>query len=249
MSRVVGYMALHYGLDTLPYAVRGVLPYVDDFYFIHSMTPSHGHATSATPPDHPYELYEAAKAAAGDKFRWYSQLTYQHEGIQRDMIYQLAPDAEYIYVVDADEIWPDGLAADLKAASMQEPDVREWGVSLIHHWRSFYRAVTDDYAAPTRFIARNGTPGLKRVFQGAKRLIHLGYAQDSKYVDYKVTCHGHKGEWRTDVDWLRDKWHANAQTDVHPVNVGYWNPVDVDPWAYMPAYMREHKYAEMGVIP
>lgn len=246
--KTVAYTPLLYGLDTLAYAIRGVLPYIDEWWVIHSFTPSHGHASSATPPDHPRDLYAAAKEAAGDKLRWYSQPTYQHEGVQRDMIYQLAPDAEFIYVVDADEIWPDGLAGDVKAAAMQESDVREWGISLIHHWRSFHRAVIDDYAAPTRFIHTNGTPGLKRVYQGQKRLIHLGYAQDSKYVNYKVTCHGHKGEWRNDIDWLRDKWHANAQEDVHPVNVGYWNPVDVDPWAWMPSFMREHKYAGKGLI-
>jgi len=248
-GKTVGYCCLLYGLNTLPYAIRSVIDFCDEFWVIHSFTPSHGHASDAIPPDHPADLYEAAKAVAGDKLRWYSQPTYAHEGIQRDMIYQLAPGAQYIYVVDADEIWPNGLAGDVKAAAMQEPEVYEWGISLIHHWRSFYRAVTDDYAAPTRFIHTNGTTGLKRVFQGEKRLIHLGYAQSSKYVDYKVTCHGHKGEWRHDVNWLRDKWHANAQLDVHPVNLDYWNPVDIDPWAHMPAFMREHVYASEVIIP
>ena len=77
---------------------------------------------------------------------------------------------------------------------------------------------------------------------------HMGYAQRPEIVQYKQLTHGHRNEWRHDVDWFTDKFMANAQTDTHPVGSEYWNPERVDPLDYMPRWMQDHSYYHMQVI-
>lgn len=80
-------------------------------------------------------------------------------------------------------------------------------------------------------------------------IAHMGYAQRSEIVEYKQHTHGHRGEWRRDVDWFNDKFLANAQHDTHPVGSEYWNPEPVNPLDYMPAFMKDHPYFNLEVIP
>lgn len=248
--KVVAYVTLHYGLDYLAESVRSIIDDVNAVWFIYSATPTFGFSVDRPCPDHAADLYEAAKAAAGDKFHWYtaSPGQFRHEGDHCDYIYQLAPDADVYVRLDLDEMWSAGL---LKAAIAfaVEQNAAKVRVPFVHYWRSFYRAVTNDPAYPDRVKYRHGDPSIDRTLTGQGVIHHFGYAQRSEVVEYKQHISAHRGEWR--ADWYATKFAPNAQEDVHPVNGdGWWIPADVDPFALgLPEYMREHANTRLEVIP
>jgi hypothetical protein len=265
--KVIAYCALHYGTDYLEWAIRSVIDHIEEFHVIYTPIGSHGHRTDRACPDSRDDLYAAALRGAGDKLRWHEG-TWPYEGAQRESIHEYAPDADVILVVDADEIWPVYYvhsAANLIAMNWEHgidrpPQVREYRLPMVHFWRSFNRAILHDPAYPVRIIFPKAPPG-EYTFRAYKvkddsqlpgeplYIAHLGYAQRSEIVEYKQHTHGHKMEWRRDVDWFNDKFLANAQHDTHPVGSEYWNPETVNPWDYLPEFMRSHPYADMDVIP
>lgn len=250
--KVVGFTCLHYGKDYLEWAIRSVINHVDEHWCVYSPIGSHGHRTDRPCPDSREELYVAAKRGAGDKLRWHEG-TFRHEGEHRGMIHQLAPDADVILVVDADEIWGHDLAAQFTRFRafnfMGAGEIKLWRVPIIHYWRSFYRCILHDPAFPIRVIYPKAVGG-EETFQAFPytRINHMGYAQRPEIVEYKQHTHGHKGEWRKDVDWFNDVFMANRQTDTHPVGSEYWNTEFVNPLDYMPVWMAEHPYYDKAVI-
>lgn len=246
--KVIAYTALHYGSDYLAYAIRSVIDYVDEYWVLYSAIGSHGHRTDRKCPDSRETLFAIANTAAGRKLRWVDG-EWPYEGAQRDSILQYAPDADVILVLDADEIWSDGLVSDV-LKSVDNYPCRSWRVPIIHFWRSFHHVILHDPAYPTRVILPKYSDGDRTIAPFPyKPICHMGYAQRSEIVEYKQHTHGHKGEWRRDVDWFKDKFMANAQVDCHPVGSEYWNPETVKLWDYMPEFMKQHPYAKLEVIP
>lgn len=248
--KIVAYTALLYGKDYLHYAIKSVIDHVDEYHVIYDKTGqgSHGHVTDRVCPDSRWELINIASNAAGDKLRWHDAGPFAHEGYQRDRIHAYAPDADVILVLDADEIWQPLNDFNEWLHSWDNPPVRRIRIPMIHYWRSFHRAVIHDPAYPERVIFPKATGNLEITYLGAL-INHMGYAQRSEVVEFKQHTHGHKNEWRRDCDWFNDKFMANAQTDTHPVGSEYWNPEQVDPLDYMPAYMVYHPYFNLEVIP
>lgn len=255
--KTIAYTALLYGKDYLASAIRSVIDAVDEYHVLYTPVGSHGHRTDVPCPETREELYEIARQAAGNKFHWHES-QWAYEGAQRDSIMQYAPDADVILVVDADEIWTDRLAHNLISdckVHVNNNNMKRMRIPIIHYWRSFYRCVLHDPAYPERIIFPKaegehvGTASIpfgNGIYYG---IHHMGYAQRPEIVEYKQLTHGHKSEWRKDVDWFADKFMANAQQDTHPVGSEFWNPEQVDPFALgLPEWMREHAYAGMSVI-
>lgn len=250
---IVAYTALLYGEDYLASAIRSIIDHVDTYYVFYTPVGSHGHRTDVPCPETEDELYAIAAEAAGNKLRWHRGI-WPYEGAQRDFIHEVAPDADMIIVLDADEIWPDGLAKHIieiverRSKQVQSfDDARAIRVPMKHFWRSFYRAVLRDPAFPVRVI-RPKYSGGEVTYTGAS-IAHMGYAQRSEIVQYKLLTHGHRGEFRRDCDWFNDVFMANRQTNCHPVGSEYWNPEPVNPLDYMPSWMAEHPYFGLEVIP
>jgi hypothetical protein len=246
--KVVGFTALHYGREYLAYAIRSIIDYIDEYHVAYTAIGSHGHRTQVRCPETRDELYTIAKSAAGNKLRWHDG-EWPHEGAQRDSISEYAPDADMIIVLDADEVWSDWTMEGL-LHHKPSTKFRRLRIPIIHYWRSFYRCVLHDPAYPVRVIypqAPNAeeTLSLKTT---AEPINHFGYAQSPEIVEYKILTHGHKGEWRKDVNWFKDRYLANAQIDCHPVGSEYWNPERVDPADYLPRFMTEHPYYFKGLI-
>lgn len=247
--KIVGFTALHYGLPYLDAAIRSVIDAVDEHYVIYSDIGSHGHRTDVPCPDSREDLMEVAHNAAGNKLRWYEG-HFSTEGNQRDMIYQVAPDADVIIVVDSDEIYPVKLVETIVNLPAENAPIREFRVSMVHFWRSFSKCVTHDPAWPTRVIYPKAKPIGSGMFALSEPgpIAHMGYAIPPYLMEYKWRIHGHLNELRRDVDWFHDVFMANRQYDCHPVGSEYWNPETVDPWLYLPEWMKSHKYANMAVI-
>jgi hypothetical protein len=253
--KTIAYTALHYGRDYLGFAIKSVIDYVDEYWVLYSAIGSHGFRTATPCPETRAELYTIAQAVAGDKLHWVDG-EWAHEGLQRESITEHCPDADVILVLDADEIWGNGLVEQAIEVT-STAGFRNWRLPMIHYWRSFYRAILYDPAYPVRIICpkKRGDEQFHPIndctFEtGTNELMinHMGYAQRPEIVRYKQLTHGHRNQWRTDCNWFEDKFMANAQVDCHPVGSEYWNPEPVDPALYMPKFMLQHPYAQMEVI-
>lgn len=250
--KVVSYTALHYGSDYLYYAIKSVINHVDEHWVIYSDVGSHGSRTNARCPDTRDKLMDIAAKAAGGKLGWVDG-RWDRETDQRSMIHQLAPDADVILVVDADEIWPDDFvqwAIQYTAPVFNRhggAPVQRVRIPLVHFWRSFHKAIIHDPASPVRIIYPKVSGG-EMILPTDKRLAHFGYAQRPEIVRYKLETHGHRAEFRKDVDWFTNVFMANRQHDTHPVGSEWWLPEPVNPLDYMPAWMSEHPFFNLEVI-
>ena len=250
--RIISLTICHYGFDFLPYALRSVHDFVDAQYVLYTPQGSHGHRTDAVCPDTKDMLIEAAIAGAGDKLRWHEGV-YANEGQHREMIHRLVPDADCIVVVDADEVYSESLINDI---DRHFDDLRHYPkrmrLPMWHYWRSFNRGFMHDPALPERLIFPRVMTGRESATwdgNGQTGVIHhFGYAQRSEIVEYKQLTHGHKGEWRKDVDWFKDVFMANRQTDTHPVGSEYWNCEDMD-LSQLPSVLKDHPFKDLDVIP
>lgn len=242
--KTIAYTALHYGKDYLAAAIRSVIDAVDEYHVLYTPTGSHGHYSAMPCPESREELYEIARQAAGDKFHWHEG-AWAWEGQQRDAIHTLVPDADVVLVLDADEIYEDGLAQDAITFALNA-NVRQVRLPFLHLWRSFRRGFAHDPAYPHRVICPKVTSG-ETTMPTDKRVWHAGYAQRPEIVAYKLGTHGHRSEFRRDVDWLHDVFLANRQYDCHPVGSDAWNCEDIDQTT-LPTPLKGHPYESMGVI-
>lgn len=239
--KTVGFIALHYGAVYLGSAIRSIADAVDEVCVVYTDKPSHGHSTALVNPDSREDLIEIAYSAAGLKLRWFEG-TFTQENQHRETVFQVMPDADIVLVCDSDEVYkPDELERLLKTAS--DGTNRHYLSFEMPFWRSFHRAIPDRLCQPVRAINARYSEGTQST---DTYFAHFGYAQPTAYITYKMSLHGHKADWRP--EWFEDKWIANAQIDVHPTNINFWNTKDVNPLDYLPGWMMSHKYANAAVI-
>lgn len=241
MVKVIAYTALMYGKPYLSSAIRSVINAVDEYYVLFTPIGSHGYRSRSLCPDTRDELLGIAIQEAGSKLRW-REGVWHSEGLQRDSIFDHAPDADVIVVLDSDEIWqPEQLERLIQYAA--KSDARNILSYEMPFWRSFWRAIPDRLCAPVRAINRRNSNGssVSDTF-----FAHMGYCQPTRYIEHKMTIHGHRADWRQ--EWFVEKWLTNAQEDVHPTNVNFWNARPVYPLDYLPAWMHSHPFYKHGVI-
>lgn len=244
--RTIAYTALAYGSCYLPWAIRSIIDHVQEYYVLYSADGSHGHKSTLPLPESESRdnLYRLAKLVAGDKLRWIDG-DWTQEGQQRDSIHEIVPDADVVLVLDYDEIWSAASIERTMLAARYE-QARHYRVPMIHYWRSFHRAILHDPAYPIRMILPKVRSGEQVIDVGF--INHMGYAIPSDLMAYKRGIHGHKAQFRTDVDWWTERWLVNAQQDCHPVGSEYWNPDQVNPLDYMPGFMQAHPFFNCEVI-
>lgn len=249
--KIVGFMALHYNKIHLPFAIRSILPSIDELWIAYSPVGSHGARSEQPCPDTRQELFEIAAETAGDKLRWREGL-WDYEGQQRDMIYEWCPDADLIFVIDSDEIWPANLAG-MVMGQVLASRARAHRLPMIHFYRDLHHAVLNDVAFPVRAICpwkkRQNTPEV--TLSQLPPICHLGYAIPPALMEYKLRIHGHRGEMRwTPENYVQQVYtNPNRWKDVHPTNVNYWDMSEVHPEIYLPPWvLNEHPYMSRSAI-
>lgn len=248
--RIISLTILHYGVDYLPYALKSVHDAVDAQYVLYTPQGSHGSRTDVPCPDTREMLIEAAIEGAGDKLRWHEGV-YANESEHRAKIHELEPDADCIIVVDADEIYGEGLVKALHGyISYEVNPVKRLRLPFWHYWRSFKRGFMHDPSFPERVTFPKADNDKKDTFNSFTGDVvhHFGYAQRSEIVQYKQLTHGHKAEWRHDVDWFNDVFIANRQYDCHPVGSNAWNCEDMDA-SQLPRVLKDHLFKDLELIP
>ncbi len=245
MSKVISLTVALYGSDYLEWGLRSIRDSVEECWVLYTNTPSFGHGTDLPCPDTREQMFELAKRGAGNKLRWYEG-AYSGEGQHRDMIYQLAPDADIVLVVDTDEVYEPGLADEV-IHFLETSNAKSLKIPVSHAWRSFYKWILNDGMHGEHAHAPKHTGDYRVPFETDKRIFHYGYAQRLEVMYYKQFTHGHKPEWKW--DWYDTKVLPNAQKDVHPVINEVWNPEPADPFTFgLPEWMKEHPYAFLDVI-
>lgn len=258
MTKIVAYMGLLYGKDYLDAAIRSVIDAVDEFHIIYSQRPWQQYDHSTRPcPETRTELHQIAADRAGRKLRWHDGV-YRHLGHQNDQIYQFAPDADVMINIDADEIWPETLIAavvEASAAVCHTADWRNLRVPFIHYWRSMHQAVLHDPSWPLRVILPRrfdkNTQAEHTFSREYGYVNHMGYAQSSEIVRYKLDMHMHAPEFvLPPAQWFEQVFmDTNRTTNLHLCGNEHWNTEPVDPLDYMPGWMKDHPYYGMELIP
>lgn len=249
--KVIAYYALHYGMEWLAWSMRSVRGYVDEICVFYSSKPSHGQSTELENPEPKSylkivaDMYDAA---------WFDG-EYEHEGIHRDHAVQVCVErgADIVLVIDADEIWPIQLISgeidfwrNIPIDLLHEYP-RNSRVPMIHFWRSVNWGMPNDQAFPVRVINPRGLDTTRYISSDDGKVLHMGYAQSPKIIEYKQSVHGHKNEWRE--NWFEEKfmkWQP-GDGDVHPTNVDYWTPEPMDK-AQFHALIHDHPYYFLGLI-
>jgi hypothetical protein len=257
MAKVIAYTALLYGREYLAYAIESIIDYVDEYHVLYASQGSHGHRTSTPCPETRDELYAIASTVAGRKLRWHDG-EWGHEGLQRDSIYQYAPDADVIIVCDSDELYPVGLIKRVieysTTVTNSIPPVRFIRLPFIHFYRDFNHCILRDPAYPVRVIfprvdIQYGESTWNPIYARGS-VCHMGYCQRSEIIRYKLGIHGHKNELRCSADEYVDTIYLdrNRWTDLHPVGSEHWDAEIVNPLQYLPDWMASHPYFGMEVI-
>lgn len=244
-GKVIAYCALHYGAAYLPWSIRSIIHDIDEYHVLYSPYGSHSVRVPEPCPETRDMLFPIAQREAGDKLRWHDG-DWRLEWQQRESIYQYAPDADVILVIDSDEVYAPNLAAHL-IATAKHLRVRHVRVPFYHYFRSLRRVIRHDPAFPVRMILPRWQTGettfeIPEWYGDSFRIHHFGYAQSSEIVRYKMKIHGHINELRP--RWFEDVFMANQQTDCHPVGSEHWNcePCDV------PHFLANHPFADKEVI-
>lgn len=247
-KKVVACYILHYGLEWLFHSMRSVSPFVDDICVYYTSKPSHGYKSDLVCP----ESRDALMAAVSMFGAFWHDGIYAHEGQHRDFAYAdcTKTGAGIILVVDADEIWlPEQLhdTLDFVRRNMRYlPDVGTWRVNMLHFWRSL-KWVCRDNMWPERIYVVGKKPKDGYIPQSVAQPLHMGYAQTPKLVDYKISIHGHKAEFRP--GWFEDKFMAwqPGMGDVHPTCVDTWTPEPYDK-AVIEDVVGDHPYFHLDLI-
>ena len=233
----IAYSIVHYGAPYLKQAVEAIRPQVDKVVILYSPTPSQGFTTNLVCPDTEEEL----KALVGDA-EWVKG-DWKFEGEHNDAILNYNQGYDWTIRFDADEIYPEG-SVDYFISEAEKTSFKDFRVPFIHFWRSFEWACFDSQF-PIRLLRKTGELTGWIPDKEEMRVLHLGYAQPTNYILYKMEVQAHRPEWRK--EWLGDIWHPFAKADIHPVSYGLWNAEPYDK-TKLPEVLKKHPYYEMEKI-
>ncbi len=239
--KTLGYVIVHYGLPYFDAALASLSPQVDKLIILYTPNPSQGHRTHKRCPDSRDELY--AVAAKYPNIQWMDG-NWGDEGSHCGAVMPQTLGFDWLVRLDTDEVIHPGTVSRWVQHASTRP-AKHYSPKFFHFWRSFGRACQDGHQ-PVRLTNLGGGSGLEGLPAELGAVYHFGYAQPTRYIDYKLEVQGHKSEFRP--EWYREKWKVNAQEDVHIVcKYGFWKPEPFDR-ATLPEVLKGHPYYGLEVI-
>lgn len=244
---ITAYGMIHYGAEYLHYALESIVNQVNHIVILYSAKPSQGHGTSMICPDTREDLKKICEQFKY-KLTWIDGEWHQ-EGEHHNAIFgvEAAQKSEFLWRFDQDEISPPGMVEEM-IRQAKETDGGLFQVPFVHFWRNF-NTVCRDGQYPYRLIRMNNSDKSVILDRGDKnqwQVYHFGYAQSTKYIQYKWSVIGHKPELRP--DWFKEKWSKNAQEDVHPVSIGLWEKTSPFDKHQLPKILHTHPYFDLDLI-
>lgn len=263
----VGCIALHYGKEYLAWAVKSLACAVDEIHVFYQAVPSYGYQDrSMHCPDTEKELVKQARRflsaskLSPDQLIWHRLTGMTSESQHRDRMLEIARGrgAQLMIVVDADEIWDPGSLCRACDAVEEANRAGRWLARFHNFWRSWRWTVKDDFR-PVRIVDfRHPITEDAYLTEDMQPLpvYHFGYAQSEVTMRYKMSCHGHKAEFRP--GWLEQKFLSwrNAPADdavhqdLHPVVNKLWTaePTNGETLQILSALMPDHPYRKLSSI-
>lgn len=234
-KRKLAYMICHYGKPFLAAAIEALYDQVDKIIILYTDQPSQGFTPEMQCPDTMEDLMKVCNPF-WDKVTWV-QGRWGNEGDHVNAFRVFANDYDWAIRFDSDEIFPPGMVDEM-IRQAEETQHSNYCVPIVHFWQSFNK-VCRDGQMPVRLNRLKGVgEGQKYLDSKGKWFLHhMGYAQPSAYIAYKLQCSGHRPEFRP--DWYESKWLAHAQKDLHPVVFDFWSAEDYDV-ANLPEVLKKH---------
>lgn len=238
---ILAYIIAHYGMPYFDACLASLSPQVDKIIVLYTPSPSQGHGTTMRCPDSRADL--RAVAAKYPNIQWMDG-HWGDEGSHCGAVMPQTLGFDWLVRLDTDEVIAPGTVARWIAWAQERP-AKQFSPKFLHFWRSFGRVCQDGHT-PVRLTRLGGGSGQESIPLELGYVYHFGYAQPTRYIDYKLEVQGHRKEFRP--EWYRDKWKANAQDDVHIVcKHGFWKPEPFDR-ALLPDVLKGHPYYGMEVI-
>lgn len=242
--KAIAYSILHYGKPYFATAVAAMYPQVDEIVILYTPNPSQGFSTNIPAPDTEEELKDAITPYM-DKIRWVSGV-WGTEGDHTDAVRAYTSGYDWLIRFDSDEVYqPDSVGRLIQQAELTNAKI--FRLPFLHFWRSFTKVCRDGHN-PERILRINSGEGVAYLdsMNETNSVLHFGYAQPTRYIEYKMQVSGHKSEWRP--EWFSQRWQTNAQVDVHPVcKFDFWMPEEFSK-EKLPELLKQHKYYDMEVI-
>lgn len=248
--KVLAYIPLHYGADYLKYAIQSVYPVVDEILILYTSIPSHGHSTVMLCPDTMERLQSEAYIVDPDSKIVWNNGIYSREGIHRDTAFDYAKTKGFNIVIalDSDEVWNTQYLQEL-IKEVYDRKSEKCLIWMRHLWRSFNYICNDPMRQERIYYIGPDKTGLIYASQPVNQVWHFGYARELHQVEYKISIHGHSGEWLLPKQrWFEEKYKPFPPVqDVHPTCRDTWNPVPFDRYE-LPELMRDHPWFEKEII-
>jgi hypothetical protein len=241
MSKVLGAVILHYGKDYFWHSLKSIVDHVDEIVVFYTAKPSHGTSTDKKNPDTMEEL-----KAIADHFNctWIQgqPVIAENRHRQQYVDYGRKNGFDQILIVDSDEVHISERIPELLEAARNESvmNICVKGSQWLTPWRSFNEYVTDGFA-PVRVLNLKKAGGEAHVDKGF--IYHMGYCISDELMEYKISCHGHRGDFEKNRGWLNDKWHGyikGVTKYLHPATEAYWietKPLDK---TTLPQILKDH---------
>lgn len=251
--RASAYYPLHYGREYLAYSIRSIYDQVDRIFLVYSIRPTWGTANTWPNPDSLQDLQAAVGAIADPqrKIEWhiddYSGIPGYNNIIGTNLCFQVAG-SDICLNVDHDEIFDSDSLAEVISAVARGQAYR-YRLDFVHLWRSFNWVCTDQMM-PLRLRKKNGQG--EAYLHTSKPVYHFGYAQRPALIDYKMSIHSHRTEFRWPAKWWLElkfmSWQPGSNVeDVHPVVHDIWDPKPFDK-NELPKLMRKHPHWDVEII-
>lgn len=239
--KTLAYIICHYGLPYFDACLAALSPQVDKIVVLYSRAPSQGNQTDMACPDSGDQL--RAVAQRYPNVQWVEG-NWSNEGAHTGAAMAYVEGYDWLVRLDTDEIiQPDTVSRWIQWA--QGRPARTFSPKFLHFWRSFSRVCRDGHT-PVRLTRVASGEGQESIPEELGVVYHMGYAQPTRYIEYKLEVQGHKPEFRP--EWFRHKWLVNAQEDVHIVcKYGFWNTEAFDKLG-LPDVLKAHPYWAMEVI-
>lgn len=249
--KVAAYYTIHYGVDYLAYSIKSIYDSVDEIFILYSSKPTHarGDSTKFTCPDTREQLMaQALFHDVANKVTWIDG-EWWNESEHRSDAFKIARKKNYdiLVMVDFDEIWDADILKQLINEVYNDP-IYELRIKMRHFWRSFIWTCEDSMTQGRIFNLREPI-GAVRYARGFDKdyVWHFGYARSVRDIEYKISIHGHIGEWKE--DWFEKsfkQWEV-GMNEVHPTCTGIWYPKEYDK-NKMPEFMYKHPYFDLKLI-
>jgi hypothetical protein len=250
--KTIGCLAVHYGKEYLAWAVRGLAQAVDEVHVFYAASPSFGHVDwAAKNPDTEEQLVAEANRYAS--VSWH-RVSATCENEHRDNMLMKASEvgASIVAIADADEIWDSEVLTESMRYAYDQNKTARWQARFHNFWRSWYWTVKDHFA-PIRIVDMRHPLGRndERLEQRLP-IYHFGYAQCLATMHYKLSCHGHKAEFKP--GWLDGKfitWDPITNNeDLHPCINDFWKavPTELEVIDELNRLMPEHPYRGRALI-